>query len=323
MSSLKSKLKYIVCVGTSAGGLEALIDLLKLIPKKNTMAFVLVQHLEPQHKSALSEILSRETSLNIREAKNNTKVEPSHVYVIPPNSLIALSEGRLKITARIKRADGRYLPVDFFMTSLAKEQNKKAIGIILSGTGSDGTLGAKAIKDKGGIVFAQNKKTARYFGMPESVIKSGAADFILTPREIAQKLIYLETHEYRKPLKPAAQNLGEKNYLNQILILLRDLTGVDFIHYKQTTIGRRIARRMAFHNIDNYSDYFHYLTKNPTEADLLLKNILIPVTSFFRDPEVFKTLRKKMFPLIPKPYSLVGGRMLIWRRSLFFCHLSL
>ena len=143
----------IACVGASAGGLEALIAFFKSISQNINMAFVLVQHLEPQHKSALSEILSRETSLNIREAKNDTKIEPAHVYVIPPNSLMTISKGRLKVTPRIKRADGRYLPIDFFMTSLAKDQGEKAIGIILSGTGSDGTVGTKAIKDNGGIVW--------------------------------------------------------------------------------------------------------------------------------------------------------------------------
>ena len=145
MSLANSNSFPIACVGASAGGLEALIVLFKFLPKNINMAFVLIQHLEPQHKSALSEILSRESSLNICEAKNNTKVEPAHVYVIPPNTLMTILKGRLKITYRIKRADGRYLPVDFFMNSLAQDKREKAIGIILSGTGSDGTQGAKAI----------------------------------------------------------------------------------------------------------------------------------------------------------------------------------
>ncbi len=303
MNSAKDNLSHIVGVGASAGGLEALTALLKFLPKNINMAFVLISHLEPQHKSVLSEILSRGTSLNIHEAKNNTKVEPAHAYVIPPNTLMAISKGRLRITSRIKRADGQYLPIDFFMASLAKDQSKKAIGIILSGTGSDGTLGVKVIKDKGGIVFAQDEKTARYFGMPGSVIASGAADFVLEPKEIAQKLARLKAHGYSHPLKRAVKSLDEQKGPNRILVLLRDLTGVDFIHYKQTTIGRRIARRMAFHNIENYAGYYNFLKKNPAEVAVLSKDILIHVTFFFRDPQIFEALRKKVFPLIKNKHS--------------------
>ncbi|MBF0484463.1 MAG: PAS domain-containing protein [Candidatus Omnitrophica bacterium] len=298
MKPFKNTPSHIVCVGASAGGLRALIALLKFVPQNINMAFILIQHLEPQHKSALSEILSRETSLNIREAKNNTKIEAAHVYVIPPNARMAIANLRLKITTRIKRIDGRYLPIDFFMTSLAAEEKEKAIAIILSGTGSDGTQGAKAIKNKGGIVFAQDEKTANYFGMPGSVIASGSADFILSPKKIAQKLSHLKDHGYNHPLKPVVTKLNEQDHFKRILILLRDRTGADFIHYKQTTIGRRIARRMAFHNIKTNAEYYNYLKINSAEAGVLRKDILIPVTSFFRDPKIFAVLRKKVFPLI-------------------------
>ena len=293
----------IACVGASAGGLEALIALFKSLPKSINMAFVLIQHLEPQHKSALSEILSREASLNIREATNNTKVEPSHVYVIPPNTLMTILNGRLKITSRIKRTDGRYLPVDFFMTSLAEDQNKKAIGIILSGTGSDGTQGAKAIKAKGGMTFVQDEKTARYFGMPSSAIASGFADFVLGPKEIAKKLVYMDTRGNGKALNRAGHHPTTENRLTMILVLLQDLVGVDFIHYKQNTISRRIALRMSFHSIKNHIDYYNYLKKNPSEANVLLKNLLISVTAFFRDPKTFESLRKRVFPLVAKHCS--------------------
>ena len=267
------------------------------------MAFVLIQHLEPQHKSALSEILSREASLNIREATNNTKVEPSHVYVIPPNTLMTIHKGRLKITSRIKRTDGRYLPVDFFMTSLAEDQHKKAIGIILSGTGSDGTQGAKAIKTKGGMTFVQNEKTSRYFGMPSSAIAGGFADFILGPKEIAQKLVNIDTLVNGKALNRSGHRPAAQNGLTMILVLLQDLVGVDFIHYKQNTIGRRIALRMSFHAIKNHIEYYNYLKKNPSEANVLLKNLLISVTAFFRDPKTFEALRKRVFPLVAKHCS--------------------
>ena len=288
----------IVCIGASAGGLEALTALLKLLPKDINMAFMVIQHLEPFHKSALSEILSRETSLNVREAENNTKIEPAHVYVIPPNTRMAISHRRLRLTSRVKRVDGKYLPVDFFMISLAEAEREKAIGVILSGTGSDGMQGAKAIKAKGGLIFVQDEKTALYFGMPESVIKSGLADFVLAPKGIAKKLVRLSIHGYSRPLKRAVKGPGEQDGLKRILVLLRDLTGADFIHYKETTISRRIDRRMSFHNILNHADYYSYLKKNPAEADALHKDILIPVTYFFRDPKIFSALRKKAATLL-------------------------
>ncbi|MBF0477958.1 MAG: PAS domain-containing protein [Candidatus Omnitrophica bacterium] len=303
MNLTKNNPSYIVCIGASAGGLEALISFLKCLPKTTNMAYVLIQHLEPQHKSALSEILSRETILNVCEAKNNTKVEAGHVYVISPNTLLAISKGFLKITSRIKRIDGRYLPIDYFMTSLAKDQGPKAVGIILSGTGSDGTLGAKAIKDQGGMVFAQNKITARYFGMPGSVIAGGLADFVLPPDKMGKKLLRLETHEYISSLKPTIKSPDESDYLNRILVLLRDRTGVDFIHYKKNTIGRRIERRMLFHNLKNHADYYNYLKKNPVEVEALRQDILIPVTSFFRDPKLFAAIAKKVFPHITRKRS--------------------
>ncbi len=298
MSLANNNPSHVVCVGASAGGLEALIALFKSLPKNTTAAFVVIQHLQPQHKSQLSEILSRETSLNVREAKNNTKVEPAHVYAIPSNTAMSISKGRLKIGGRIKSVGGQYLPINYFMTSLAKDQKQKAIGIILSGTGSDGTIGAKAIKDEGGLVFAQNEDTAHYFGMPESVINSHVANYVLAPKQMGQKLTHLTTHGYSNHPKSNTKIFDKQSDLNRILILLRDLTGVDFIHYKQTTIGRRIARRMMFHKIKNHVDYYKYLKKNPAEADILRKDILIPVTFFFRDPKLFAVLRKKAFPFI-------------------------
>ncbi len=266
------------------------------LPKNLRMAFVLIQHLEPQHKSALAEILSRKTHINIREARNNLKVEPGHVYVIPPASLLAVARGKLKVTKRIRRADGRYLPVDHCMVSLAQERGAGAIGVILSGTGSDGTLGAKAIRARGGIVFAQSKATAAYFGMPSSAIEADAADFVLGPREIARKLVRIGSREYvraagRPPVVKAAEGVPLS-----ILLLLRDLTGADCLHYKQTTIIRRIKRRMMFHSIKSYEEYRRYIEKNPSESSLLLKDILISVTVFFRDQEVFASLRKRVFP---------------------------
>ncbi len=291
----------IVAVGASAGGLDALTRFLRGLPKKTGMAFVLIQHLEPEHKSLLTEILSRETNLNIRQAENNLKVEPAHIYVIPPNASMSISRGRLRITARTKQIDGKYLPIDLFMISLAGDQRRNAVGVILSGTGSDGTLGAKAIKEAGGAVFAQDEKSSKFFGMPGSVIESGLADFVLEPGEIARELQRLGAPGRKKPRAPAARRHGGKEgSLEDILVSLRDATGVDFIHYKQTTVGRRISRRMGFHNIRSYAEYGAFLRKHPEENALLYKDILIPVTTFFRDPGIFAALKKKVFPRLLK-----------------------
>ncbi|MBF0217544.1 MAG: PAS domain-containing protein [Candidatus Omnitrophica bacterium] len=294
----------IVCVGASAGGLESFRALLEALPKRTDhMAFVLVQHLEPHHKSALADIISRGTSLTVAEAKNNVKVEPSSVYVIPPNKLISISRGRLKVTGRLKRADGKYLPVDHFMISLAREKKENAVGVILSGTGSDGTEGAKAIKANGGTVFAQDESSSAYFGMPESVIKSGYADLVLEPKDIARELAGLGAHGRGKFIKHAAKVLAGEDALKKVLVLLRDRTGIDFPHYKAATITRRVGRRMSALNIGDYAGYYDHLRSDPAEADLLRKDILIPVTSFFRDPKLFEALKKKVSALIPDKRS--------------------
>ncbi len=292
----------IVGIGASAGGLEALIALFKSFPKKTDLAFVLIQHLEPRHKSALVEILSRETVLEVREAKNNMAIRPACVHVIPPNSLMTVVRGRLRIKARVRRADGSYLPVDHFMASLAADRGKRAIGVILSGTGSDGTAGAQAVKARGGIVFAQDKKTARYYGMPGSAAASGAVDFVLAPLEIAKKLIYMSAHGFRVPARRPTRSLAEETGLPMILAVLLERTGVNFIQYKKATVSRRIGKRMAYLGLKTYSDYYAFLKWNPAEAEALLKDILIPVTAFFRDRDVFTALRKKVFP------SLAGRR---------------
>lgn len=288
----------IACIGASAGGLEAMTALIKALPPKIDMAFVLIPHLEPHHKSILADILSRVSPLNIRQAKNNTTVAPAHIYVVPPNANLAIAHGVLKISARTARPNGKYLPIDHFMTSLANDKGDKAIAVILSGTGSDGTLGAKAIKAKGGIVFVQDEETAKYHGMPDSVIASGAADYVLAPGTIAKKLAEIGIRGCLIPFKKHDKQASEEDALKKILILLRDRKGVDFTHYKRTTVIRRITRQMAFHKIKDYSDYYGYLRKYPGEAEVLFKDILIPVTTFFRDPEMFTSLRKRVFPFL-------------------------
>ena len=291
----------IVCIGASAGGLEALIPLFKSLPKYINMAFVVVLHLEPTHESILAEILSRGTSLNIQQAKKNVKVKPGNIYVIQPNCYLSIFHRTLKVTSRTRHPDGKYLPIDFFMNSLASDQGKNAIGVILSGTGSDGTLGIKAIKDKGGSSFAQNKNTAKYYDMPAAAIASGSIDHVLEPTAISEKLIEIATHKYRMTLaRKTMPRINREDALDMLLILLRNLSGVDFIHYKRASIERRIMRRMGFLRIKSHSDYYNYLKKNTAEAQALYKDILIPVTMFFRDPGIFTAIRKKLLPYITK-----------------------
>ena len=281
-----------------------MIPLFGALPKYINMAFVLVQHLEPHHKSILAEILSRGTSLTIQQAKNDTKVKPGNVYVIPPNSYLRISHKTLKITPRTRHPDGKYLPIDFFMASLAEDQGKKAAGIILSGTGQDGMFGIKAIKAKGGVTFAQDSKTAKYSSMPEAAAANGNIDFILEPAAIALKLIGLAARSHAAPVKTEKPRINKEESLDSILRLLRDISGVDFCHYKRATVERRIIRRMGFLQILSHCDYYNYLKRNPGEAQSLYKDILIPVTMFFRDPGIFKVLRKKLMPRIIKNRSL-------------------
>jgi two-component system, chemotaxis family, CheB/CheR fusion protein len=252
----KKKTYPIACVGASAGGLEALIPLFKSIPENTNMAFVVVLHLEPTHKSVLVEILARSTSLNIHLAKNNLKVKPGNIYVIPPNCYLAISNRALKVSPRTKHPDGKYLPIDFFMSSLALDQGKNSIGVILSGTGSDGTRGIKAIKDKGGSTFAQNQDTAKYYDMPASAIDGGLIDHVLQPAAISRKLVEIARHKYKIGVKKKAAKIPKEDALSKILFLLRDLSGVDFTHYKRTSLERRIGRRMGFLKIKSHSEYY-------------------------------------------------------------------
>jgi two-component system, chemotaxis family, CheB/CheR fusion protein len=289
--------KFLIAgIGSSAGGVEALSALIKSLPKNIGMAFILIQHLEPQHESILPSILARQTVLNVCQATDNVKVEPAHIYIIPPNSYLDISSGKLRLSPRHKYPEERFLPIDFFFASLANDQGKKALGIILSGTGTDGTKGIKTIKANGGITFAQNRETAKYSGMPESAIESGAVDYVLPPRSIALEIARISMRKSTRAKPTARSAASEEDALEQILLFLGELTGVDFIHYKRTTLVRRIARRLAVLKLDHYTDYYAHLQNDPNEAALLHKDILIQVTSFFRDSTLFEMLKKKVFP---------------------------
>lgn len=292
----------IVGVGASAGGLEAFERLFRLVPKDPGMGFALVQHLDPTHASHLTEILSRATRMPVTQVTDGMRVLRNHVYIIPPNTYMGLTDGALKLVPR-QPIQGQFMPVDFFFRSLAESQKHRAIGVILSGTASDGAAGSKAIKAAGGVTFAQDPKTAKYIGMPQSSIAAGGVDFVLTPEGIAEELTKIGRHPYFQVVKPeeiehptAAPE--QESEIREILALMRKSFGVDFSLYKQTTIHRRIRRRMALQSTETIKEYSHFLAAHPSELESLYKDMFISVSGFFREPDSFRRLVRLAFPSI-------------------------
>ena len=293
--------------------MEAFTELLTALPLDTGMAFVLVQHLEAEHESMLTELLSKVTQIPVTEVRHGMRVEPNHVYVIRANTDLSLAGGVLRTSGR-RAAAGRHLPIDHFFSTLAETQGHLAIGVILSGTASDGTLGLKAIKAAGGITFAQEPKSAKFDGMPKSALLAGCVDFVLPPERIARELSQITLHSYaglpnlekEYPLVSA----WDEDWI-RIFKLLREASAVDFTFYKKPTISRRIARRMALKKIERLSEYLKILQSDPEELDALYRDLLIQVTSFFRDPDVFRALRNKILPqiLARKP---AGDPVRIW-----------
>jgi two-component system CheB/CheR fusion protein len=281
-------------VGASAGGLKAFQELLEHLPADPGLAFVLVPHLAPAHESMMSSILQRSSKMPIREVTEGTLVEPDHVYVIPPDSTLALSEGILH-TIKPRLAVSVHEPIDHFFVSLAEEAHEKAIGIVLSGTASDGATGVKAIKSEGGIIFAQDQ-SAEFSGMPQAAIATGSVDFVLPPKGIAQELLRIARHPYLARPHDDIPPGERPDELVKVFGLLQTATGIEFAHYKPTTVKRRIARRMAVQKIDRLEDYRRHLEDNPQEVRTLHDDILVNVTSFFRDPGSFQALKEHVFP---------------------------
>jgi len=295
----------IVGVGASAGGLEAFTQLLKALPSRTGMAYVLVQHLDPTHESALTELLARVTEMPVRQVTDAMPVEPNRVYVIPPNVDMVISQGILRLTPRTETR-GHHMPIDRFLRSLAEDKGSNAIGVILSGTASDGTLGLAAIKGEGGITFAQDEKSAKYDGMPESAIAAGCVDLVLPPDGIAEELARICEHPYvaHSPSSKIAELVPDSDpHLKNILLSLRMANKIDFSDYKPATVKRRILRRMTLHKIDKVKEYVHFLQRHPAEVEALYEDILIHVTSFFRDPDAFEVLKTEVFPTILKHRS--------------------
>lgn len=305
----------IVGIGGSAGGLEAFLQILSHLPIDTGMAFVIIQHLSRDQESLLSEILGRATQLPVQDAQNGMKVEPNQVYVIPPNVSLTIAAGTLELTPRSK-ARGLFMSVDIFLLSLAEERGSQSIGVVLSGGDSDGARGLEAVKAAGGITFAQCQDSAKVDSMPNTAIATGQVDFILPPEKIAEQLVKLSRHPYLLAPAPATESDSSppaepEDALSRIYSLLRAATGVDFTHYKQTTLNRRIRRRMLLYRLEQLQDYAQFLESTPTEVMALYQDLLIHVTSFFRDPESFDALRRKIFPTIAKDKS-AGVPVRIW-----------
>ena len=289
----------IVGIGASAGGLEAFSQLLKHLPSDSGMAFVLIQHLDPTHPSLLCEALAGTTEMTVRQAEDGALMEPDHVYVIPPRADIAVRGGRLTLRPRPTDGHEPHLPVDGFLRALAAERGRQAIGVVLSGTASDGTEGLRAIKAEDGITFAQEPGSAKFGGMPRSAIQAGVVDYCLPLPDLARELVRLSRHPYVTAPEPRPEG-GDDRALAEILALVRSAAGVDFTEYKAPSFERRLARRMALRRVDGLPEYLSLLRSQPEEARLLYEDLLIHVTSFFRDPEVFESLKALVFPEVVK-----------------------
>jgi two-component system, chemotaxis family, CheB/CheR fusion protein len=288
----------VVGIGASAGGLAAFEAFFSGMPAGTDpgMAFVLVQHLAPDHKSILTDLIRRYTRMRVFEVEDGMAVDPNCAYIIPPGRDMAFLNGTLQLLEPTAPR-GQRLPIDFFFRSLAQDQRERAIGIVLSGTGSDGTLGIRSIKGEGGMVMAQNPASTEYDGMPRSAIATGLVDYELPPAEMPAQLMAYVTHAFGNPPRAAAAATPKaENALKKVFILLRTQTGHDFSNYKPSTILRRIERRMAVHQIETMNLYVKFLQLTPMEVEALFRDLLIGVTKFFRDPEAFKSLEEKILP---------------------------
>ncbi len=301
----------IVGIGASAGGLEALEQFLSHVPPASGLAHVVVQHLDPNHKGIMVELLQRATILPVREVTDRLTVEPNHVYVIPPNRDLSILHGVLHLLEP-EAPRGLRLPIDFFLRALAADRQERAIGVILSGMGSDGTLGLRAIKENAGAVFVQDPASAKFDGMPRSAIDAGLADVVAPAEELAERIVAYLNHV---PLlsTPATVPLSDKDQsgLEKVVLILRAQTGHDFSLYKKSTLYRRIERRMGLHQLPKLADYVRYLRENSQEAALLFKELLIGVTSFFRDPESWEQLKNEALPTLLAAHP-EGGLLRAW-----------
>jgi two-component system CheB/CheR fusion protein len=287
----------VVGVGASAGGLEAYTELLEALPPNPGLALLVVSHLDPDQKSHLSEILARASRMAVREVAEGMAVEVDRVYVMPPGTTMELTDGHLRLIPRPPRAVP-HMPIDHLFRSLAAIQKSRAAGVILSGNGSDGVIALQTIKAVGGVTFAQDERTAKHPSMPRAAALDGNVDHVLRPRDIAQELARIAGHPYARHDGPPPAAPPARDAVADVIDLLRSRTGVDFTHYKQTTIRRRILRRMALRGLQTPEEYLALLRADAAEVQNLYQDFLIRVTQFFRDPEAFEALREKVFPAL-------------------------
>lgn len=300
----------IVAIGASAGGLEALTQFLEHVPQGSGLAFVVIQHLDPDHVALLPELLQRVTSMNVMAVKDRSRVKPDCVYVIPPNRDMSILHGVLHLFEAAEPR-GLRLPIDHFFRSLADDCKERSIGVILSGMGSDGTLGLRAIKEKGGLTLVQDPESAKFTGMPNSAISFGLADIVARAEEMPGKIMDFFQHTPTPLLQKAKLEDKELSALDKIVILLRNETGNDFSLYKKSTLYRRIERRMGIHQLDSIASYVRYLQANQQELELLFKEFLIGVTSFFRDSVAWDNLKNEVIPALLANHP-EGGVLRAW-----------
>jgi two-component system CheB/CheR fusion protein len=285
----------IVGIGASAGGLEAFEKFFSKMPADCGMAFVLVSHFAPTYKSLMPDLLRKYTQMDVYQVEDGMAVKPNTIYIIPPNKDIILQKGILLLKEPFMSRGIRH-PIDAFFRSLAEDQKEKAICIVLSGTGTEGTLGLQAVKAEGGFVIVQSPESALYGGMPRSAMGTGLADLILSPEKMPDDLLKYVGRSLKVARKRPEEAIALPDYLNKIFAVIKEKTGNDFSDYKQSTIKRRIEKRMFIHNIERVQDYIRFLQQNPDEARALFREFLIIVTKFFRDPEAFEVLKEKVIP---------------------------
>ena len=288
---------FVVGIGASAGGLEALQQFFRFMPPNSGLSFVVVQHLAPDYKSLMADILGKYTDMPVTQAEEGEQVEPNQVYLIPPKKNITFRGGRLYLNDYVQGLLNH--PIDIFFNSLAEEKTEHSIAVILSGTGSDGTNGIKTIKEKGGLTIVQTPESAKFDGMPKSAISTGLVDYVLPPKDIAGEILHYS--KYRTIMEPEEANVlfTDEESFTHIYAVLKKVRGIDFTHYKRTTVLRRIERRMVVTHSVSLAEYAKYLDDNPEEVNVLVKEILIGVTNFFRDPPFFEKLKQRaLYPIV-------------------------
>ena len=293
------KLPYIIGIGASAGGLEALQQFFQHMPANSGLSFVVVQHLSPDYKSFMADILGKYTQMKVTQIKDDMAIVPDTVYLIPPKYNLTIQNGKLKLTEFVHGMLNH--PIDVFFSSLAQEQKERAIAVVMSGTGSDGTSGIKVVKENGGLVLVQKPDTAKFDGMPRSVINTGLADFVLSPEDIVDEILNFFHFPTLIKAQEKEEIFSDEETFSTIYKVLKAVSGIDFTNYKRTTVLRRIERRMVVNHSVNLPDYVKFLEENEAEASILVKEILIGVTNFFRDPDFFEKLKQNViYPIVDR-----------------------